>query len=105
MNRTPIPKRRRARRGPWRSEAYRRWIASQPCMICGNPETQAAHTERGGMSMKGSDASCVPLCVRHHLEFDGKIRNGSVSELQRSEFQEAAAVFYFRWRNVCRLNP
>lgn len=38
---------------PPRSEKYRRWIASQPCLICASPETQAAHTERGGRGMKG----------------------------------------------------
>ncbi len=57
---------------PPRSEKYRRWIASQPCLICASPETQAAHTERGGRGMKGSDYSCVPLCLRHHDELDGR---------------------------------
>lgn len=29
-----------------------------------------AHTENNGMSSKGPDSSCVPLCRSHHLEYD-----------------------------------
>jgi hypothetical protein len=68
--RTPVKRSRGKRRGPFRSVAYRRWVASHPCQVCGNPETQACHTVTGGMSMKSSDATCVPLCPRHHREFD-----------------------------------
>lgn len=28
-------------------ESFRRWIASLPCMVCGN-KSQAAHIRRGG---------------------------------------------------------
>jgi hypothetical protein len=71
-----IKQRRSVRRGPWRSKPYRAWIASFPCLICGNPNTQASHTEKGGGSMKGTDASCVPLCctgLRHHDQLDGRV--------------------------------
>lgn len=76
LTRSPIRQRRSRRRGPLRSEAFRRWIATFPCIICLNPETQAAHTEKGGTSMKGSDASCVPLCCTghcHHQQLDGSV--------------------------------
>ena len=62
----------RASKAPWRSVKYRRWIASHPCVMCGCLETQAAHTETGGMSTKAPDYTCVPLCLRHHDEFDGR---------------------------------
>lgn len=72
IRRTRVKKSRGVRRGPWRSEKFRRWIASHGCCVCMRP-SQAAHTELGGMSQKGSDASCVPLCPRHHDELDGRI--------------------------------
>lgn len=60
-----------------RSEKYRRWIASLPCLLCASRETQAAHTVKGGLALKGSDASCVPLCCTghdHHGQLDGRVR-------------------------------
>lgn len=83
IRRTRVKRSRGKRRGPWRSVAYRKFVASHPCCICGNPNVQAAHTERGGMGMKGSDSSCVPLCgypCGHHDQYDGrvKMRNGGI---------------------------
>ena len=74
LRKSPVRKRRlgKPRRGPWRSVAYRRWIAARGCCVCGKP-SQAAHTENGGMSMKGPDSSCVPLCPLHHDVFDGRV--------------------------------
>ena len=65
----------RASKAPWRSTRYRRWIASHPCVLCGDTRTQAAHTETGGMSTKAPDYTCVPLCLCHHDEFDGQQAN------------------------------
>ncbi len=50
-------------KGPPRDEAYK-WIRTLPCVGCGAAgRSEAAHTgEDGGMSMKPSDYSCVPLC-------------------------------------------
>jgi len=43
---------------------FRRWIASQPCMMCGQCFiSQAAHIQKGGMGIKGCDSSCRPLCA------------------------------------------
>ncbi len=64
----PVPKQK-----IFRSEAWRRAVASLPCLVCGKElETQAAHPNhigKGG-AMKASDAWCVPLCIEHHAEFD-----------------------------------
>src|SRR5689334_13974397 len=56
------------RRTPPRDEAYRAWIRSQPCAVCGTHwSVEAAHTgSDGGMRMKASDYSCIPLCVDCH---------------------------------------
>ena len=56
----------------WRSEKYRRMIASLPCVNCDAEDlTQAAHQNQGkGTALKTSDATCVPLCWRCHTEYD-----------------------------------
>lgn len=47
-----------------RDEKFRRWIASLPCMICGQCFlSQAAHLTKGGMGLKGDDSGCRPLCA------------------------------------------
>ena len=49
---------------PVRSEAYRRAVASLPCVICGVPGyTQAAHGSKGkGMALKACDMTLFPAC-------------------------------------------
>lgn len=49
---------------PVRSESYRRWVASLPCIVCGvDGYSQAAHPNKGkGMALKTSDLLCFPLC-------------------------------------------
>lgn len=65
----PVPKAK-----AFRSEAWRRAVASLPCVCCGREgQTQAAHPNHigKGMGIKASDAWCVPLCAdRCHPEFD-----------------------------------
>ncbi len=63
----------RIRRGPPRDEAYKAWIRTLPCVGCGMVgRSEAAHTgEDGGMSMKPSDYSCVPLCPDCHTQAPG----------------------------------
>ncbi len=50
---------------PIRSEAYRRAVASLPCVICGVPgHSQAAHANTGkGAGIKTSDLTCFPACA------------------------------------------
>lgn len=63
---------------PVRSESYRRWVASLPCIVCGiEGYSQAAHPNHGkGLGMKTSDLDCFPLCgsrpghMGHHMEHD-----------------------------------
>lgn len=57
----------------YRSEAWRRAVASLPCVHCGREgQTQAAHPNHigKGMGIKASDSWCCPLCVDCHAEFD-----------------------------------
>lgn len=49
-------------------------VRSLPCVKCGSPYSQAAHsnfTEHGkGRSIKASDEFTIPLCHKCHYEFD-----------------------------------
>ena len=58
------------RKGPARDEGYKAWIRTLACCACGmEGRSEAAHTGTdGGMSMKASDYSCVPLCPDCHRE-------------------------------------
>jgi hypothetical protein len=68
--RKPMQQAKRAtpRKGPPRDEDYKAWIRTLPCVGCGKEgASQAAHTgDDGGMSMKASDYSCLPLCAWCH---------------------------------------
>ena len=50
-----------------RSERYRRWVASLPCIACGvEGFSQAAHANHGkGLGMKTCDTHTFALCGPH----------------------------------------
>jgi hypothetical protein len=75
-----------SRRGPPRDEAYKAWIRTLPCVGCGvEGLSEAAHTgEDGGMSMKASDYSCVPLCRDCHT-----LASGAYHRIGKKAFEEA----------------
>lgn len=56
-----------AKAAPVRSEAYRRAVASLPCINCGVPgHSQCAHSNSGkGAGIKASDLDSFPLCTVH----------------------------------------
>lgn len=61
---------------PERDEKYKAWIRTLPCCItgciteCNRGRIEAAHTgSDGGMRLKASDRSCVPLCHYHHAVY------------------------------------
>jgi len=68
----PIPKAM-----PVRSEAYRRAVASLPCINCGVPgHSQCAHSNSGkGAGIKASDLDSFPLCTVHPGA-DGRLVQG-----------------------------
>ena len=62
---------------PVRSEAYRRAVASLPCVICGIAgQSQAAHGSGvgtavcKGMGLKSCDLTCFAACVTCHHQLD-----------------------------------
>lgn len=62
---------------PLRSEAYRRAVASLPCINCGVPGySQCAHSNSGkGAGIKASDLDSFPLCTVHPGA-DGRLVQG-----------------------------
>jgi hypothetical protein len=66
-SRRALRKRRTSRARDWR---YRAWIRSLPSAVSGYRGSEAAHTGTdGGMSMKASDFSCIPLTPEEHREY------------------------------------
>lgn len=66
-------------------------IRALPCVRCGYPHSQAAHSNSGkhgkGKGIKASDAFTVPLCHKCHFLFD---------TYQLGTRQESEAMFE-RW--------
>ena len=66
-----------------RNARYLRWIRSLPCAVCGSLPSEAAHTgSNGGMKLKASDYSCIPLCHDHHTA-----AADSIHRLGKAEFE------------------
>ena len=54
-----------------RSKEHLRFVAGQPCLICGRTPAQAHHiryAQAKGIALKVSDEFTVPLCAIHHSE-------------------------------------
>ena len=73
-----------AKAAPVRSEAYRRAVATLPCVICGVPGySQCAHSNSGkGAGIKASDLDSFPLCTVHPGA-DGKLVQGCHENFDR----------------------
>jgi DNA recombination protein Rad52 len=54
-----------------RCKEHLRYVASQPCIICGRSPSHAHHVryaQRRGLNIKVSDEFTVPLCAIHHQQ-------------------------------------
>ena len=73
-----------AKTAPVRSEAYRRAVASLPCINCGVPGySQCAHSNSGkGAGIKASDLDSFPLCTVH-ASADGRLVQGCHENFDR----------------------
>jgi hypothetical protein len=98
-----LPRTRREQ--PARDWAYRAWIRTWPCAVCGSTRyVEAAHTGLdGGMSQKASDYSCIPLCALCH-----RVRLDSYHVLGKREFERRRGIncrsvavrLYRGWRRI-----
>lgn len=68
-----------------RDSAYRRWVKTLPCIVCGNSPVDPSHVACGpnekGTALKVDDRQCVPHCRPCHeaweerrWPFDGKTK-------------------------------
>ena len=73
------------KKGVARSPEYLDYIRQKPCCVCQISPAVPHHTARGGTGLKGSDFSCVPLCVAHH---------GLVHSMGRHTFQATHGVCF-----------
>jgi Rad52/22 family double-strand break repair protein len=54
-----------------RDKSHLKFVAMQPCLICGREPSQAHHLtfcQKRGLSLKSGDQFCVPICGVHHDE-------------------------------------
>lgn len=95
------PPRKRRRGGPRRGtsidKGYVRFIHEKcGCAICGKPYPDGAHTQNGGMRIKGPDSSRAPLCRVHHQQYDaGRARFEAAHNIN---MQWVAAATFARYR-------
>ena len=94
------------RKGPARDEDYKEWIRTLPCSACGvEGRPEAAHTGiDGGMSMKASDYTCVPLCADCHTQAPEAYHRIGKREFERSRglcFAALATRLQREWREMC----
>jgi hypothetical protein len=81
---------------PVRDEAYKRWIRSQPCVVCGTRRRiEAAHTGPHGIGQKASDLSCLPLCADQHAEMHQGVQD--FQERHGIDIPDVVAMFNALW--------
>jgi hypothetical protein len=71
---------------PWRSEPYKAWVKTMPCLCCGMPADDPHHEQlpgHGGMGTTPGDDRVVPLCRRHHDE--------------RQTYKDGGAAFWLKY--------
>ena len=73
-------------------------IRKLPCVRCGNPNSQAAHSNSAkhgkGRGIKASDAFVIPLCAICHAAFD---------RFELGNRAESEAMFEKWWVRVGRM--
>jgi len=94
------------RKGPPRDENYKAWIRTFPCCACGAVgRSEAAHTgSDGGMSIKASDYSCVPLCSDCHTQAPGayhRVGRRAFEHRHGLSFMRIVTQMNFEWCGKC----
>ena len=73
-------------------------IRKLPCVRCGNPNSQAAHSNSSrdgkGRGIKSSDLFVIPLCFKCHAAFD---------RFELGNREESEAMFEKWWVRVERM--
>jgi hypothetical protein len=82
---------------------HRKFVSTQPCLVCGRRPADAHHlrfAQPRALGRKVSDEFTVPLCRAHHRELH---RHGNEAAWWRSVKIEPLPVAYRRWQHS-RLN-
>jgi hypothetical protein len=83
---------------PWRSEAYRRYVASFPCFACGiEGYSQCAHQNYGkGRGTKVDDRLTFPLCAPRFGLIGCHQQHDLCIDMSRDERRETEARYVER---------
>lgn len=97
----------RQRRKPYDKLAYRKHVASLPCLSCGRTGCQAAHISVGNYArgMRADDWFCIPLCADRpgeygcHSAFDLMQTRFAAEHLKMSidELKRRAKANWLQW--------
>jgi hypothetical protein len=85
-----------------RSKEHLRYVAQQPCLICGRSPSHAHHVrfaQSRGLALKVSDEFTVPLCAIHHSE---NHTTGDERGWWRRHSIEPLAVARSLWEESCK---
>jgi hypothetical protein len=90
---------------PVRSEPYRRWVASLPCMACKiEGFSQAAHPNQGrGLGQKASDLDCFPLCAARPGHQGCHILHDQLIDMTLAERREIERNYIAHMRVLARV--
>jgi len=84
-----------------RDKAYREWLRSQPCVLCGayatpSMDVVAAHASGGGIGIKAGDDTAIPLCTScHSTEHLGPATFAAMIEVQTGQTREWRERYYW----------
>lgn len=87
-----------------RDEAYRRYVASHPCLACGIAGlSQAAHPNLGkGLSLKTDDRLCFPLCGPSPMRVGCHTQHDLCIDMTREQRRAAEALYVPRMQAQAR---
>jgi ERF superfamily protein len=88
-----------------RDRNHLRFVASQPCLVCGRTPSDAHHikfAEQRAMGRKVSDRFTVPICRLHHRELH---RRGDERAWWRSKDVEPLAIAGRLWQTTHLVEP
>ena len=88
-----------------RSKEHLRFVASQPCLICGRSPSHAHHVryaQSRGLSLKVSDEFTVPLCAIHHHQIH---TTGKEQAWWQERNIDPLQVAHGLWQSTSERNP
>jgi DNA recombination protein Rad52 len=88
-----------------RSKEHLRYVASQPCVICGRSPSHAHHVryaQRRGLGIKVSDEFTVPLCAIHHRQLHNTTKEREWWQQRKIDPLMVAGTL---WRESQRRSP